>query len=522
LQQSFVVEFIVGPQQCEACERSHTDKTWKAIVQVRQHVGHKRTMFYLEQLILKHNMHENCINIKERPDGIDFYYNHKSHAQKLVHFLGNYSPIKVKTSERLITHDPQSNIFNFKYSFSVEMAPICREDAICLSKSYSKSLGGLGPVVVCYKFNCNIYLMEPYSLRTFEMAGPLFWKAPYKAMLTSKHLVEFTIIDVEPVKPRVEVGKWLLVEAQVVKSDDPDNVVMYTKSHMGHLLKPGDTVLGYDLKNTNANEANIEEYNNNMANIPDVILIRKVYTKANKERNWQLKHLAKKEQENMKKNDIAKREQDMNRFMEELEEDPEMRSNVKIFKATTPAAATAEAAPAAATKAPAPKKTLKTIAAAAAKKKVATKKPASSKKAAEEDDDDVEEEADKKPAKKSFKATKKVAKEDAEEDNEDEWEDDDDEEGGEWEDVEDDENAPGIDDAELLDDNEENAPKVQSDKHTGDMSDEDIFEEDDFEDAPAKAPAKAPASKGAAASKKSSGKQSAAESKGDSKRKSKK
>ncbi len=34
-------------------------------LQVRQHTGHKRTFFYLEQLILKFNADAQCINIKE-------------------------------------------------------------------------------------------------------------------------------------------------------------------------------------------------------------------------------------------------------------------------------------------------------------------------------------------------------------------------------------------------------------------------------------------------------------------------
>jgi len=32
--------------------------TWKASVQVRQKVTHKRTFLWLEQLILKHNAHK--------------------------------------------------------------------------------------------------------------------------------------------------------------------------------------------------------------------------------------------------------------------------------------------------------------------------------------------------------------------------------------------------------------------------------------------------------------------------------
>ena len=35
------------------------------MLQVRQHTGHKRTFFYLEQLILKFSADQQCINIKE-------------------------------------------------------------------------------------------------------------------------------------------------------------------------------------------------------------------------------------------------------------------------------------------------------------------------------------------------------------------------------------------------------------------------------------------------------------------------
>lgn len=35
-------------------------------------------MFYVEQIILKHNMHKDAMNIKEMEGGINFYYNAKN------------------------------------------------------------------------------------------------------------------------------------------------------------------------------------------------------------------------------------------------------------------------------------------------------------------------------------------------------------------------------------------------------------------------------------------------------------
>lgn len=64
LQQAMAVTFVERNQQCEGCAAAFTDNTWTAVVQVRQRVDHKRTFFYLEQLILKHSAHSQCTNIQ--------------------------------------------------------------------------------------------------------------------------------------------------------------------------------------------------------------------------------------------------------------------------------------------------------------------------------------------------------------------------------------------------------------------------------------------------------------------------
>ena len=63
LQQTFEVEYVVAYHQCPDCAKSFTANTWRAVVQVRQKVPHKRTFLYLEQLILKHSAHKDTINM---------------------------------------------------------------------------------------------------------------------------------------------------------------------------------------------------------------------------------------------------------------------------------------------------------------------------------------------------------------------------------------------------------------------------------------------------------------------------
>lgn len=58
LQQTFVLTLVVHTGQCPSCTKLAAKNTWKASVQVRQKVTHKRTFLWLEQLILKHNAHK--------------------------------------------------------------------------------------------------------------------------------------------------------------------------------------------------------------------------------------------------------------------------------------------------------------------------------------------------------------------------------------------------------------------------------------------------------------------------------
>lgn len=65
MQQSFVVDFVVETNMCVDCNRANTNiDVWRAAVQVRQHVEHKRTFMMLEQLILKHGADANCLQIR--------------------------------------------------------------------------------------------------------------------------------------------------------------------------------------------------------------------------------------------------------------------------------------------------------------------------------------------------------------------------------------------------------------------------------------------------------------------------
>lgn len=64
LQKEFVVIYTIQHQMCDQCHRTEAKDFWKALVQIRQKAENKKTFYYLEQLILRHKVHENTLGIK--------------------------------------------------------------------------------------------------------------------------------------------------------------------------------------------------------------------------------------------------------------------------------------------------------------------------------------------------------------------------------------------------------------------------------------------------------------------------
>ena len=98
--QAALVEFTVRNQQCKDCQQDFATGSWHAVVQVRQRVTHKRTFYYLEQLLLKHNAHSDCLNIVTFRDGMDFYFTEKQKAVRFIDFLESHVPTKVTSGVR--------------------------------------------------------------------------------------------------------------------------------------------------------------------------------------------------------------------------------------------------------------------------------------------------------------------------------------------------------------------------------------------------------------------------------------
>lgn len=340
IQQTFEVEYVVIAMQCPDCARSYTTNTWRATVQIRQKVAHKRTFLYLEQLILKHNAHVDTISINEAKDGLDFFYGQKNHAVKMLDFLNAAVPIKFKKSEELISQDIHTGSSTYKFSYSVEIVPICRDDLVVLPSKLAKSLGNISQFVLCSKVTNALQFLDPKTLQTADLPAQVYWRSPFNALADVSQLVEFIVLDVEPTG--ISKGKRVLADITVARASDlgVNDQEYYVRSHLGALCHAGDSVMGYFIANSNYNSDLFDGLNTD--HIPDVVLVKKLYRrKTRKNRNWKLKRMAKEHKDidasqdyssRTQKQEMERAERDYEVFLQELEEDAELRQSVNLYK----------------------------------------------------------------------------------------------------------------------------------------------------------------------------------------------
>jgi len=401
LQQVFPVEFIVTNMFCDDCHAEAASNTWKACVQVRQRVPHKRTILYLEQLILKHDAHSYALSISSQPEGIDFFFGERSHALRFISFLESVTPLRTSSAKELVSADLKSNVMSYKFTYFAEIVPLCKHDLIAIPPALAAKCGQISQIVLCEKITTGVHIIDPRTGQRGSFTQDRFWHlGPFNPMAVSPQLIQFIVLDCELLdedrsaelsmvkrtgssgsggssSDAAAVGKRKRGDdatavmmatpqrrrggrvgvVELVKATDMGlNDVKYTcTTHMGHLLKCGDHVLGYALANLNYNPSEDSRiFNIDETKMPNIVIVRKYYPKTYKTlqkhgRGWRLRALnvedepvdygndkrAKKKQ--LKKDQLAaaQRARDTEALMQDLQEDDEMRSKINLYRSTT-------------------------------------------------------------------------------------------------------------------------------------------------------------------------------------------
>jgi len=196
----------------------------------------------------------------------------------------------------------------------------------------------ISPLLLCTRIGNSIHLMDPNTLQVTDVQTSVYWRAPFSSLADVHELVEFIVLDIEPLGPTH--GRFILADAQVARASDMvSNTQSYlVRTHLGGILHPGDSVLGYHLSGANLNNPQYEELERTApGQIPEVILVKKSYPrkKKSKNRNWRLRRMAREESDMLpRKQDQERAERDYEMFLRDVEEDTELRASLALYKNT--------------------------------------------------------------------------------------------------------------------------------------------------------------------------------------------
>jgi len=338
IQQRLPVEFRVKFEQCSDCQRSYTNRTWHALVQIRQKTTSRNGLLSLEQAMAKNaNMRRNVLRLQTVKNGFDFYFMSFADAQSFVHDVGKITPMKTKQTSKLVSEDVRNNDAHLKHTIVCDLVPLNKNDLIAVGKGAS-SQGGCklaGRMCLVERVtNGSIRLMDVSPSRRGCSSGggvmdcmvdlhpEKYWKGEkhYRVLGESTRLTRFVVLDVELCEnehnyggghdfgdddddsdgnhnnnvedelnvrplysgPRGSVSKYALAEIEVARESDfgVTDETMHCVSYLGNLLQTGDVVLGYDLLTSVMTGMEENEYiakatmNSNFVQ-PDVVLVKK-------------------------------------------------------------------------------------------------------------------------------------------------------------------------------------------------------------------------------------------------------
>lgn len=260
-------------------------------------------------------MYENCTNVKKRKDGIDFYYLNKNNVHKMIKFLEYSIGTKLLVSNRLITEDKNNNKMKYKFSYSVEIISLCKDDLVILDEEFAKKRS-ISRMVLVTRVTRKITLVDPLTSKIVEISNKCFWKNKdcFTVVMSSKDLNRYKVIEIEndyknisgKIKEKESTGKFKTVDCFITKEYSDE---IHCKSHLGYILRDEDEVYGYDLGNCNLHFINRDSFK--------VLFVRKVY-------------------KNLKLFIKTSREHDREYqfFLEDILEDCELRKSVDVYHST--------------------------------------------------------------------------------------------------------------------------------------------------------------------------------------------
>lgn len=87
----------------------------------------------------------------------------------MLDFLTSAVPCRYQVSKTVVSQDIHSNTYNCKFTYSVEIVPVCKDCVVCLPVKLAHQLGGIGQICVVQRVSHTIHLIDPFSGQSNSM-----------------------------------------------------------------------------------------------------------------------------------------------------------------------------------------------------------------------------------------------------------------------------------------------------------------------------------------------------------------
>jgi nonsense-mediated mRNA decay protein 3 len=192
--------------------------------------------------------------------------------------------------------------------------------------------------MLCTKVSTSVHLYDPASGRSVAVPTVEYWKYPFESICNRKHLSEWMVMNVEErggADATVELAR-----ANEIGMTDASHFIRASATKIP--LNCGDLLLCYDVNTINF--CGIDEEEVKFGNL-DVIPVRKTAGsgRSASNRGWVLKTLVKHNDDKEEAiNNKMGDDDEVEDFKRELEDDPEMRKEINLYRKSNKSAAAAQ------------------------------------------------------------------------------------------------------------------------------------------------------------------------------------
>jgi hypothetical protein len=77
-----------------------------------------------------------------------------------------------------------------RYTFAVELVPICKWDVVCIHPHIARKHGNIGQIAICDHVGSSLRFVDPMTLKAAEITSDAYWKHPFYTVCPQNQLIE--------------------------------------------------------------------------------------------------------------------------------------------------------------------------------------------------------------------------------------------------------------------------------------------------------------------------------------------